>query len=343
MGGVKLTGRDAARFFEAPDTGGAGALLFGPDPVRIAQRRQRLVAAMIGPDGATEMRLTRMGGADLRRDPAALNDAVKATGFFGGPRAVLVEEATDAQAEAIGAALADWRDGDAQIVVTAGSLAARSKLRKTFEAARNAFAIGIYADPPRRDEIAAALARAGLTDIAPSAMADLEALGQALDPGDFAQFLDKLALYKRGDAAPLAPEDVAACAPAAPGADLDALVELAADGRAGDLARAFVQLGALSSNATALTIAAARHFRTLHAASVDAGGPDAALARARPPVFGPRRARMAAQARALGADKCEAALTEIFDTDLRLRSGLATPGLALVERLFVRLARLRQS
>jgi DNA polymerase-3 subunit delta len=90
---VKLAGREAARFIEAPDPGGAGALLYGADPVRIAQRRQALIAAMIGPEGAAEMRLARMGGADLRRDPAALSDAVKAIGFFGGPRAVLVEEA----------------------------------------------------------------------------------------------------------------------------------------------------------------------------------------------------------------------------------------------------------
>ena len=71
-------------------------------------------------------------------------------------------------------------------------------------------------------------------------------------------------------------------------------------------------------------------------------GPEAALARARPPVFGPRRARMAAQARALGAERLEAALGWITDTDLALRSSRPLPGLALVERLLLRIAASRR-
>jgi DNA polymerase III subunit delta len=49
---------------------------------------------------------------------------------------------------------------------------------------------------------------------------------------------------------------------------------------------------------------------------------------------------MAAQVRAFGPRKLETALGLILDAELRLRSGRPTPGLALVERLFVRLAHL---
>ena len=79
--------------------------------MRVALKRAALVEALIGPDGAAEMRLERIAGADLRREPARCVDALKATGFFAGPRAVLVEEAGDAAAPALKAALADWRDG----------------------------------------------------------------------------------------------------------------------------------------------------------------------------------------------------------------------------------------
>lgn len=120
-------------------------------------------------------------------------------------------------------------------------------------------------------------------------------------------------------------------------AELTALVDLAADGRSRELARAFAALSP-SASATGLTILAARHFRTLHAASIDPGGADTALARARPPVFGPRRTRMAAQIRAFGTERLENALGQIMEAELRLRSGRPTPGLALVERLFVRIA-----
>ena len=173
-------------------------------------------------------------------------------------------------------------------------------------------------------------------------MGDLEALARALDPGDFAQFLEKLALYKHGDPAPLAPEDVAACAPPGPEAEVDVVLDLAAAGEAARLAAELRRLGARGGSATTLTIAAGRYFRALHAAAVAPDGPEAALARARPPVFGPRRERMAAQARALGAERLEAAIGWITDADLALRSSRPLPGLALVERLLLRIAASRR-
>lgn len=339
---MKLTGRDAARFLARPDPGVAGILLFGPDAMRVALKRAALVAALIGPEGAAEMRLTRLPGADLRKDPAAVSDAMRATGFFPGARAVLVEDAGDAAAPALRVALEDWRPGDATLVVAAGNLGPGSALRKAFEAARTAVAIGIYADPPGRDEVEAALAAQGLAAADRDAFAEIEALAQALDPGDFAQFVQKLALYKRGDAAPLSPADIAACAPPPPEAEVDEIVALAADGAPGPLALAFRTLAARGGSPTSLTIAAGRHFRALHAASVAADGPEAALSRARPPVFGPRRARMAAQARALGESELEKAVGLIVEAELALRSARPLPGQALVERLFIRLAMLRR-
>lgn len=342
---MKLTGRDAARFLARPDPGVAGVLLFGPDAMRVALKRAALVEALIGAAGAAEMRLARLPGAELRRDPAAVSDAMRASGFFPGPRAVLVEDAGDAAAPALRAALDDWRPGDATLVVAAGNLGPGSALRKGFEAARTAVAIGIYADPPGRDEIEAALAGHGLAAAGAmdrDAFGEIEALAQALDPGDFAQFLEKLALYKRGDPAPLAPADVAACAPPPPEAEVDEVVALAADGVPGPLAIAFRTLAAKGGSPTGLTIAAGRHFRVLHAAAIAADGPEAALSRARPPVFGPRRARMAAQARALGEIELEKALGLIVEAELALRSSRPLPAQALVERLFVRLAMLRR-
>jgi DNA polymerase-3 subunit delta len=335
---MKLAGREAARFLARPDPGLA-VLLYGADPMRVALKRADLVAALIGPDGAAEMRLTRLAGAELRRDPAALLDAVKAVGFFPGPRVVLVEDATDGVADALRAGLGDWRSGDAQIVVTAGALGGASALRKAFEAARNAVAVGIYNDPPGRDEIEAALTRAGLRPER-EAMGALEALARSLDPGDFAQFLEKLALYKRGDPDPLTEADIGACAPPAAEAELDEVLALAAEGEAARLAAALRAAGARGGSATTLTIAAGRYFRTLHAAAC-AADPEAALARARPPVFGPRRTRMAAQARALGPEKLERALGLIVEAELTLRSSRPVPAAALAERLFVRIAALR--
>ena len=204
--------------------------------MRVALKRTALDEAPIEPDGAAEMRLARLQGPDLRRDPAAASDAMRATGFFPGPRVVLVDDAADAAAPALRAALEDWRSGDATLVVAAGNLGPGSALRKAFEAAKAAAAIGVYADPPGRDEVEAAITATGLAAPDRDVFAEIEALAQGLDPGDFARFLEKLALYKRGDAVPLTSDDIAACAPPPPEAEVDAVVALAADGAAAPLA-----------------------------------------------------------------------------------------------------------
>lgn len=88
-----------------------------------------------------------------------------------------------------------------------------------------------------------------------------------------------------------------------------------------------------------LCIQASRHFRALHAAASDPGGPGQGIARLRPPVFGPRRDRMLRQAQTWGMHKLEGALSDLVETDLKLRSaGQTAPAMALMERTLIRVA-----
>lgn len=337
---MKLSGREAARYFDKPDPARTGLLLYGADAMRVALKRQQVVKALIGPNGDDEMRLTRIPGADLRKDPALLGDAIKAQGFFPGPRVALVEEAGDGLAPVIEAALADWRDGDAQVIVTAGTLAARSALRKLFEGHSNAYAVGIYDDPPSREEIDKTLTEAGLSGIGRDAMGDLEALARMLDPGDFRQTIERIALYKLGDTDPLTPEEVALLAPNSGEADIDDVLNIVAEARAPEIGPVMQRLKAQGVQPVTLCIGATRHFRTLHAAASDPGGPSAGIARVRPPVFGPRRDRMQRQAAKWGTARLEQALGILFDTDLGLRSAQRAPQMAQMERALIRLAML---
>lgn len=335
---MKLAGLAATRYFARPEPERTGLLIFGADAMRVALRRQEVIAALIGPEGEAEMRLSRIPAADLRRDGAVLLDAVKAVGFFPGPRVAFLEDATDALAPAVEAAVAAWRPGDAQIVVTAGSLTAKSALRKVFEGHSNAYAIGIYDDPPSREEIEEVLRKAGLRDISQGAMTDLLALAKALDPGDFRQTVEKVALYKYGDASPLEPADVAACAPATLEAEVDDVLNIVAEGRAQELGLTMRRIEGQGVQPVQLAIAALRHFRALHFAASDPGGPGAGLQRMRPPVFGPRRDRMQRQAQAWGMFRLEEALKLLVETDLTLRSASRAPQMALLERALMRLA-----
>ena len=331
-------GAEIARYLARPDPTRPALLIYGQDAMRVALKRAEAIKALVGPGAEEEMRLTRIPGSDLRKDPAQLLDAVKAVGFCPGQRVVLVDDAPDASAPAVAAALEDWRTGDAVVVVAAGGLAKSSALRKLFEPHPNAVTAPIYDDPPGEDEINRWLADAGLREVPRDAMRDLLTLSRALDPGDFRQTVEKIGLYKHGDDTPLTPAEIAALAPATIEAEVDDLIDCVAEGRAKDFGGLMRRIEGQGIAPVTLCIAALRHFRALHSGASDPGGPGAGFARLRPPVFGPRRDRMARQAQSWGMRNLEEAVHHLLDTDLQLRSSTKAPAMALIERALIRLA-----
>ncbi len=333
---MKLEGAAANAYLGKPDPARAGLLICGADPMRVALKRQDAILALIGPAGEGELRLTRIQAGDLRKDQALLSDATRAAGFFPGPRVAFVEDATDGLTETLAAALKDWRVGDAQIVVTAGNLTGKSPLRGLFEKHLNAVSIVLYDNPPSRDDIEQALARAGLTRIDPTTMADLTALARALDPGDFRQMLEKIALYKYHDPTPLTPAEIHALAPATIEAEVDDLIAAVADQRVADIGPLMRRLEGQGILPVTLCIGALRHFRALHVAATDPGGVSNGLMKTR--VFGPRRDAMQRQAGHWGMRRLEDAMALLLETDLTLRSTSRAPAMAVMERALIRLA-----
>ena len=335
-----LKGIEATRYCQKPDPARPGLLIFGADAMRVALKRQDAIAAMVGPEGEAEMRLSRMSGADLRKDASLLLDAIKAVGFFPGPRVAFLEEATDGLAETIATALAEWKPGDAAIVVTAGNLTGKSALKTLFEKHPSAVCIGLYDEPPSREEIEEALRKAGLTDIEREAMTDLTTLARALDPGDFRQTLEKIALYKWGDSSPLTPADVAAMAPATIEAEVDDLLAAVAESRAPAIGPLFRRLEGQGVLPVTICIGALRHFRILHAAATDPQGPGVGIQKAR--VNFKQKDAMGRQAGQWGVRALESALAILLETDLTLRSASKAPGMALMERALIRIAMTRR-
>jgi DNA polymerase III subunit delta len=337
---MKLAGAEASRYCAKPDPARAGLLIFGADTMRVALKRQEAIAALIGPQGEGEMRLTRIQASDLRKDASLLADATRAVGFFPGPRVAFVEEATDGLTATIAEALQGWQKGDAQIVVTAGNLTGKSTLKTLFEKHLNAVSIGLYDDPPTREEIEAELAKAGLKNIPPEAMTDLTTLARALDPGDFRQTLEKIALYKYGDSTPLTPQEIHDLAPATIEAEVDDLLAAVADQNANAIGPLMRRLEGQGVLPVTLCIGALRHFRALHVAVTDPGGIGSGLMKAR--VFGPRRDAMQRQAGSWGMHKLETALSLLIETDMTLRSTSRAPTMAVMERALIRLAMMKR-
>lgn len=335
---MKLTGAKATSFFLTPDTSCAGLLIYGADAEKVALRSKETAVAWVGETAKDEMRLMKLIAADVRKDPALLYDTVKAQGFFPGPRAVIFDGATDTLVDGIENILQDWQKGDAYLIITAGLLNTRSKLRKLFENSVHFYAVGVYDNPLQPEDIDKACVDAGFMDVVPEAKMCLLSLSQDIGASGLRQILEKLSLYKLGDKTPLSIADIEACMPATLGAELSDLLHITAEARSNEVGPVLARLSAQGINATTLCIGAARHFRLLHAAACDPQGLEAGFRKARPPVFGARKDQLVRQARTWGVARLEKALDMLMETDLMLRSSRPVPGMALVERTFIRLA-----
>ena len=74
---MKLSGRDAVRFCEKPDLSVLGILLHGSDAGLVAAKRRMLVSAAMDGD-IDDLRLTDLNVADARKDPASIDEALRA-------------------------------------------------------------------------------------------------------------------------------------------------------------------------------------------------------------------------------------------------------------------------
>jgi len=333
---LKLTGARAAAFCARPDQTLTGALLHGPDDGLLALRRRELVAALTGGD---EMRLSRLDPAAAQKDPAGIDAALRARGFFPGRRVVLIEGARDALAGPFGQILPVIGPEDAFLVVTAAGLAARSALRKLFEGAPALASLGLYPDVPGAAELEDLLARAGMRcGIDPAAVEELAACAAESDRGTLDQLVQKIAVFCLDRTAPLDVQTLRGLLPVARETELDRLVMAVADGRAEAVGPLIGRLAGSGTGGAAVLIAAGRHFRQLLALAAAPDGIEAALGRLRPPAFGPRRQALATQARRWGATHLETANRLLFQADRSLRSPGERPDRAMVERCLIRLA-----
>jgi DNA polymerase-3 subunit delta len=331
---MKLQGAAASRYLAAPDTTKAALLIHGDDASRVQQKRAQAAAALAGPGAEAEMRLTRLPASEARRDPAALGDAMRSPAFFPGPRVVVVDDATDGLAPMLADALADWRAGDAHLILTAAALPAKSALRKVAEDHAACVCIAVYDDPPGPDEVVSELARAGLSRPGADVLAEIVALGRSLDAGDFRRTLERVALYKLGDSAPLTVAEVEAVAPLTAEADDTDLAQALIEDRAGDIPRLLRRLIGQGATPVGTVLALARVLRAMPGTGADSG---TLMARGRGLPFALRDV-LASAARNWPASRVEQALAELLETDATLRSSNPTPGWPMVERTLLRIA-----
>ena len=282
---MRLAPSRIAAFLQRPDPEIRAVLLYGPDE-GLVRERAAAVARSVCPDLKDPFRVAELTAAVLAADPARLADEAAQLSLTGGRRVVRVRGAGDGLAKLF-AEFLGGTPGEAFVVVEAGELPSRSALRRAFEGAASAVAIGCYPDTPR--ELAAvireALAAHRVTATRDAGQFLVDHLGgdRLLTRSE----LEKLALYV-GEGGRVELEDARLSISDTAALELDDSIMAAAEGDTAKVERVLGRVFQQGESAVSIIRALLRHLHRLHALSAQlAGGAsiDESLRGARPPIF----------------------------------------------------------
>ncbi|HTH97149.1 MAG TPA: DNA polymerase III subunit delta [Stellaceae bacterium] len=283
---MKLPPAKTSDFLKNPPADIAVALVFGPDEGLVRERADMLVRAVLGGTGDDPFRLALLNGDAIKSDPARLSDEATAISLMGGRRAIRVRDCGDVIAKTVEYLLGQ-PTGDSLTILEAGSLEAKSALRKLCENDARAVAIACYADGPR--ELAETMRESfGRHRVSiDKDAADFLVAHLGGDRMVTRQELEKLCLYA-GEGGRLTLADVAASIDNTSALALDDIVYDAFDGRIGPLSTGLDRLLREGEMPVTILRAALRHAQRLHLVGTETarGKPlDVAIQGLRPPIF----------------------------------------------------------
>lgn len=338
---MKVQPRNADAFAKRPPPATRLILLYGPD-LGLVRERGRIAAQSACEDLSDPFRVAEMKADQVTADPARLGDEMGAMALTGGRRVVRVRDADDKLAAVAGNLLKAFPPGDTLLVIEAGELDARSKLRKAVEDAPDiAAAIACYVES--EEELAGTIGRM---------MADhgLQIDGEARDwlagnlVGDRSTArgeIDKLALYMMGQRR-VTLADVRAIIGDSAALDLDEPAQAAAGGDMAEVDRSLRRLYADGTATVAILRAAQRYFQRLHVAVAHVAkgqSPQAAVKALRPPVFFKLEPILTAQIRNWTLPKLHQALDRLQEAEADCKR-THMPDETVCARAFFQLAQL---
>lgn len=317
---MKLAPRQVAAFLARPDPAIRAVLLYGGDAGLVRERADALVRSVC-PDPRDPFRVAELGGAALLADPARLADEAAQLSLVGGRRVVRVRDAGDIHAR-IFAGFFAGTPGDALIIVEAGELAGSSALRRAFDVAADAAAIGCYPDTPRdRAQVIREILQAHrVTASRDAAQYLVDHLGE--DRLATRSELEKLALYV-GDGGRAELDDAQAVVGDSAALELDDAVMAAADGDANRLDRALDRVLQQGESPVGMVRAMLRHLQRLHAmaARLGVGGSvDEIMRSARPPIFFKHQESVRRQLAAWSEPTLRSALVRLTEAEIGIKT-----------------------
>ncbi len=334
---MKIQAGAADQFVLEPDPRVNAVLIYGPDNGLVRERAQTLAKVAVD-DPNDPFMVSEIAASTRRDDPSRLADEAASMSLMGGRRLVRLRDATDGVADHV-KAMFDAGNIEALVVVEAGDLAARSRLRKLFEDTPDAAAIACYADDDRALSrvIRETLGRHDL-EVSDDAMIFLlDNLGG--DRMISRMELEKLSAYAAG-AGRVSLDDATACVGDSAVIVLDDIAFSTASGQQARLARALGRAFEEGNDPIRVLRVVARHFLRLHlAAGIVAGGesPDRATKMLRPPVFFKRQDEFRGQLRRWSPATLSSAIEALTGAEIACKS-TGIPGEATCGRALMRLA-----
>lgn len=335
---MKIPPARAESFFKNPPADLRVLLIYGPD-VGAVKMQSDLFAKNIVADLHDPFRVAVLQSADIVADSARLYDEVATLSLGGGRRLIRVPAAEEKIALTLSKLLDDWPPADSVLLLEAGELDRRSKLRALAEG--DSRAIAAVACYPEEGEARLRLIHGWLRERnVKAAQEALQMLADMTPPDRLALFseLEKLVLYA-GDGGVIGVADVLAVLGDAASSDLDFTVMAAGDGNGAALDAGLQRLHAESVAPIALLRAAQRHFtrlletRTL----IDQGmNPKEAMGKLQPRVFWKFEGQFVRQAQKWSAQKLNRALAALVDAEAQCKK-TGTPDNALSAQLLTRI------
>ena len=285
---MKVSSASADAFCRAAPQRARMALVYGPDRGLVQERVKLIREAVFGAE-FDPMNHVRFTADEIEADPTRLVDEARALSLMGGPRLV---EATGNDADLVRAVTVLQAEPDklaAFVLLIAGELTPRAKIRVMAEKADGFAAVPCYSDDAN---MLPALIRQVLEDEhGLSVSADARQALQGHLGGDRALTLNelqKLALYVGPEAGEVTLEDVQACAPNAAGLELDRLLFAVTAGNAARVDSEFERQLAAGTDPNAVLSMLRMHLNRFMSVGVAVGEGktmQAAIAGLRPPLF----------------------------------------------------------
>lgn len=336
---MKFAGQQASKFCKKPDQKIWAFLIFGSDGGVVSDQVLTLCAGLSV--GHSDPETIRLSDDEIRKDPSLLFDALEAVSLLGYEQIIRVQTSGDKIAklllEAIAMGEADPKRFAAKLVIAAGPLAKKSKLRTTIESARNATALHFF-DDEAGDVLALTRSRLAIDQV--EIEDDALAMFAADLPGHRGMAnseIEKMALFGLGLARAISTKDVRALATTEADHGLHDLVEATLSGDTQTALSTLDKLTIVGTSPISILRGLQREsLRMLTAHNLAGGGGEVGM-KLRPPVF--KQAWPAFRARlSLWSPKRLARLLErvyAAEEASRTASGLGSP---IVRKLIADLA-----